>query len=148
MTAATVSIDRTSLSLGALSIGTDRTGTYCLTINGLGDPEMVWRFGTMPNSDAIHGREVTSAALEQSSLALEVAVQGTTSSDLRTKRVALTTALSQFTYTVTVTVDGVAQTWACDPANWSVSGGTVPHAHQDQFVQVMTLTIPVHPIAS
>lgn len=146
--AASVSIDRTSLSLGALTIGDNPGDAYCLTPTGLGDPEMVWRVASMPDSASIHGREITAAALEVSSLPIEVVVSGSSAANLRANRVALTNAVSQFTYTTTVTVDGVAQVWLCEPGNWSVTGGVVRHAHQTELLQVLTVTIPVHPIAS
>lgn len=146
MSAASVSIDRTSLSLGALSIGDSPSDTYCVTPEGLGDPQMAWRFAVMPSADSVHGREVTSAALETSTLNLEIVITGSSASNLRANRVALTNALSQFTYTTTVTVDGVAQVWTCDPGNWSQ--GAVRYAHQDALVQVLTVTIPVHPLAT
>lgn len=146
MSAASISIDRTSLSLGALTVGDDPADTYILTPTGIGDPEMVWRFGTMANADSVHGREITSAALEQTALNLEVVVTGSSASNLRANRVALTTAISQFVYTTTVTVDGVAQVWTCDPGNWS--SGPVNYGLQTALVQVLALSIPVYPIAS
>lgn len=146
MSDASVSIDRTALSLGALALGDNPGDTYCVTPEGLGDPEMVWRFGVMPNSDSVHGREITSAALEQSALNLEVIITGSSASNLRANRVALTNALSQFSYTTTVTVDGVAQVWSCDPGNWSQ--GAVRYSHQNALLQVLTISIPVHPVSA
>lgn len=145
-TTAAVSIDRASLSLSALDIGDSPGDTYCLTPEGLGEPEMTWRLGAMPDSASIHGREYISAALDESSLPLEIVVSGTSAANLATNKAALTTALSQFSYSVTVTVDSLAKVWLCGPANWSI--GAVQHSHQVELVQVVRFTIPVYPVAS
>lgn len=145
MSTATVSLDRTSLSLSALAI-TDDGSTYQLKQDGLSRPAMTWRFTTMPDSADIHGTENVAAARERTTIPLEVIVKSTSSSALNTAVVALETALSQWAYDVTVTVDGVAQVWHAAPAAWSFSQPTSP-GMVAQFFTLMTITIPVYPIA-
>jgi hypothetical protein len=146
MSTITVSIDRTSLSLSALA-ATNDGATYQIAQDGLGDPGITWRKSTMPDSDDIHGSEYVAAAKEQTSIPLEVIVKAASSSALKTARDALFAALSQFTYTVTVTVDGVSDVWTAGPADWARSTAVQP-GQVAQFFTVLTITIPVYPIAS
>lgn len=98
----------------------------------------------MPDSDAVHGTEFTAAAKEQSSLPLEVRVQGSSAGDLASACDALEAALSQFTYETTVTVDAVGRVWTCAPASWST--GLVLSDESAAFFTVYSVTIPVYPI--
>jgi hypothetical protein len=145
MSMATVSIDRSSLTLAALVIADDGA-TYQLTKDGLGEPGISWRTTSMPDSQDVHGSEPLSHVKEQTSIPLEVMVKAASSSALKTAVTALKKALSQFSYPVTVTVDGVADTWSASPASWS--RGTVQPGQVAQFFTVLTITIPVYPIAS
>lgn len=143
---ASITITRTALSLADLVIN-DTSATYRLTPDGLGDPGMTWRLTSMPDSADVHGTEYIAAVLEQSSLPLKVLVMGADAAAVRTARNALTAALSQFDYSITVTVDGQAQTWDCSPASWSLADG-VQYAMVAARLEVMTITVPVYPIAS
>lgn len=149
MSTASVSIDRSSLSLSPLLL-TDDSPTYRLTDNGLGEPGFTWRETLMPDSGDVRGSELIAAVLERSSLPLEVLVMGSTSADLKTSVLALRDAVWQFSYATTVTVDGQSDTWAgCGPAAWSLSDGKVDHSHVAQFFRVYTITIPLYdPVAS
>lgn len=146
MSVATVSIDRSSLSLSALTI-TDDGATYQLAQDGLGRPGITWRLASAPDSANVHGTEYVGAAREQSSLPLTVIVKAASSSALNTAVAALEDALSQFAYDVTVTVDGVAKVWPASPAAWSFTTPVSP-AQVTQFYTLMTITLPVYPIAS
>jgi hypothetical protein len=142
-TTASVSISRPSG--GPLVIGSaGEADTWALDREGLGDPDMNQRLGYAPDSSAIHGKELLSASLDQTSIPLKVHVYGTDSADLRANRDALTAALSQFSYTTTVTVDGVSQIWSCDPASWSP--GLVKVEQVSSFRQLLSITIPVFPV--
>lgn len=148
---ASVSIDRTSLSLSPLVIvgPGDASTTYLLTKNGLGRPGVTQRLTYMPDSPYIHGSELLAAAQEQSSLPLEIVVQAATASALDAAVQALADAVFQFSYTVTVTpASGVSKTWACDPAALAPSSGGEIDAAWLQFVDVLKVTIPVYPIPS
>lgn len=119
---------------------------FFLDQDGLGEPGMSWRFGEMPNSQDIHGREIVSAALEVSSLPLRIWVTGDTSAEIQANRNTLQAALSQFAYETTVTVDDVGLVWACDPANWAVVGDLRRHEHVGALLLPLAVTIPVQPI--
>lgn len=146
MSTVTVSIDRTSLSLSALSI-TDDGATYQISQDGLSRPGVTWRMAAVPNSADTHGTEYVAAAKEQTSIPLEVIVKAASSAALNTAVEALLDALSQFSFDVTVTVDGVAKTWAASPASWAPKAAAGP-AQVAQHFEVLTVSIPVYPIAS
>lgn len=145
MSVASISIDRTSLTLSALVVADDGT-TYRPTPDGIGRPGISWRLTAMPDSADSHGTEYVAAVKEQSSMPLQVKVYADSSAALDAACDALEEALSQFAYTMTVTVDGVAKTWTCAPASWQVSNfdsGEVA-AH----IATYAITVPVYPIAS
>src|SRR5690349_11923378 len=146
MSTVSVSLDRSSLSLAAL-VAADDGATYQIAQDGLGDPGITWRKLTMPDSNDVHGSEYVAAVKEQSSIPLTIIVKASSSAALKTARDALFDALSQFAYTVTVTVDGVAEAWAAGPADWSRST-TVQPGQVAQFFTVLTITIPVYPVAA
>ena len=148
MTSAQVSIDRSSLSLAALILSSTPTDTYVLTAEGLGRPAISRRNTYMPNNPFIHGSELVGSVKEQSTLPLEVLIQSDTAANLDAALTALADALDQFSYNVIVTIDGVAKTWACDPANYGPTDNLVKGERQAQFVDVWSLTIPVYPIPS
>lgn len=148
MSTASVSIDRTALSMSALTISGDGTGTYSLTAKGLGRPAITARSTWFPDSPDVHGSRLRSAVKEQSSLPLEVVVQAASASALDAAVTALSDALWQFSFTTTVTVDGVSKVWTCSPASWAVASGVVEVSHAAAFLEVLTITIPVYPIPS
>lgn len=144
MIAASVTIDRSSLSEADLTIAD--SGTYCLTEKGLGRPGITWRKATAPDSADVHGSEYFAAVKEQTSLPLEVAILADSSAELEAAIDELTDALSQFTYTVTVTVGGVSKVWDAGPADWSAASGLVEFSKANRFFDVLKVTIPIYPI--
>jgi len=145
---ATVSIDRTGLSLSALVIETSGAGTYVMDQGGLG------RVGTTPrdtlatDSPFIHGHTRVASVLEETTLPLVVRVQSTTSALLNTAVTALETALHQFVYTVTVTVDGIARVWTAYPATIGAVDGLVAYERVTDFYEVLSISIPVYPVSA
>lgn len=145
-TTATVSISRTALALTALVIADDGAEPYSLTATGLGRPEITPRNTYAPDSRYINGSELVAVTREQSALPLEVLVQADSAVTLHNAIAALDDAIWQFTYTVTITVGGVAQVWTCSPGVLNTVSGTVDHGHADQHMAVVALALPCHPI--
>lgn len=96
----------------------------------------------------VHGSEYVGAVKEQTSLPLKVLVQAASSAALDTAVAALEAALSQFTYTATVAVDGVTKVWSCAPASYGSESGLVEHAMVSGHFDTFVVSIPVYPIAS
>ena len=143
-----VSIDRTSLSLSALVIDTEGFNTYYVDKAGLGRVGKTPRETIAAASPFVHGQLRTAVVWEESTLPLTVRVQGTTSSALASAVDALEAALSQFVYTVTVTVDGVARAWTAYPATWNSTDGLTAFERVKTFHEDLSISIPVYPVSS
>lgn len=143
-----VTIDRSSLSLADLVIDEAMDGTYVLLLGSrLRRPGTIWRKSAMPDSNDVHGTEFLTAVKEQADIPLKVMVQADTSAALDTAIDELDDALSQFTYPVTVDLDGVEKVWDASPAPWSPDDLEEYQAVLQHF-DVLTVTLPVYPIAS
>lgn len=130
---------------GSPAVTIDDDGpTYRLTEDGVGRPGMSHRIVYAPDSPYTHGSEKVSAAREQTSLPLRFKVFAASTAALEAACDVLEAALSQFTYTATVTEDGVSKIWNCDPASWS--SGLVDSGEVAAKIRTYTVTIPVHPI--
>ena len=139
-----VSIDRTSLGAGALSIPDFPVAGLWIPEDGLTRPGKTWNRQTA-SSPFTHGSVTTRATLEQSSINLSVYAQGASTAALVALQDTLEAAVSQFAYTVTITVDGSAKAYTCDPGDVSWGDLLAPQARA--FLSRATLTIPCHPIA-
>lgn len=139
-----VSIDRGNLGLGALVIGTDPSGSWWLPEDGIGAPGYAHR-RSYATAAYVHGDLQTTAVLEQSTLPLTVYIGGDTTAQLRNRTETLVTALRQFYFTATVTVDDYAETWGCDCADV----GAAVYVPGEVFAHIARreVTIPVYPIA-
>lgn len=136
-----VTVSRTALALPVLSL---TTSPYWIDEDGLESPEMTWRRTYAGDSPYTHGSELVAAVKEQTSLPLGVLILADSALELQTALDDLDEAVSQFTYTTTVTVDGIARSWSCDPASWR--RGRIDSGEQAAFLARVALTIPVYPI--
>ena len=137
----TLSIDRASLGLLPLSVGTARTaGSYQLTANGW-NPGRVQRDNAIATSRWLSGGRLVSTRNEIISLELTVRVWASSVANMRTMVDDLGNALGQFSYTVTETVTGALTTnvYTCMPASWSVESD--PNQWR-QFTTLFTASIP------
>lgn len=141
MSAASVSIDRTSLALSPLVISDDGA-VFRLTEKGVGYVVQSVRTTSAPDSVDVDGSEVLGFAREATALTVEFHIFGASSAAVAASLAELEDALYRLDYPVTRTVDGVASTWsggpcAVRPARPSVDAGVVA-AHFDTFA----VTIP------
>lgn len=137
-----LTITRASLSLPDLVIGDDPGGS--LWIAGAGEPGFGFRYNYAPDSDHVPGSALLSAVLEMSSLPVTIYARAASSAALATLRNEVAAAVSQFSYTVTLTVDGIASSFSADPVwphwQWAEDSGMVA-AHMAST----SLSIPVNP---
>lgn len=136
-----LSIDRSSLGLLPLSIGTARTaGSYQLAANGW-NPGRVQRDNAVATSRWLSGGKLVSTRNEIISLELTVRIWGTSVANMRTMIDDLGNALGQYSYTVTETVTGALTTnvYDCMPASWAVESD--PNQWR-QFTTLFTASIP------
>lgn len=142
-----VTIDRSSLSLSDLVIDEALDATYVLLRGSrLRRPATTWRKGGPPDSQDVHGSEFTSAVKEQTEIPLRVMVQADTSAALDAAIDELDEALSQFTFPVTVDLDGVVKVWDASPAPWAPEPDLEEYAAMLQHFDVLTISVPVYPI--
>jgi hypothetical protein len=121
-----------------------QSGTYAVVADTLGDPGLNWRYG-YATSPWVDSQLLTSAVKDKATLNFEVDVTGTTIANLVANITALRTALSQFTYTTTVTVGGQSVAYTCDPGRLSKKGGTWQDERLAHITQRLAVSIPVNP---
>jgi hypothetical protein len=143
----TISIARTSLSLSPLVLSAADDAT-ALGIADYTEPAIQQRVKYAPDSDYVHGSTALASSLQQTMLNFDVSTDLAASESAARALIAeLRTALGQFSYNVTVTVDGsTAEVWACDPG----SVGTVSRTFENlkSHNAVYPVSIPCHPVRS
>lgn len=132
--------------------GADLVLSGTIDANALGvtnyqEPPRQARVEYAPDSRYVHGSEALSATYQQSFLSFDVVTdQAATEAASRTSLAELLAAIGQFSYTVTVVVDGApAETWACD------TGSMVPVGNRtlmdlEHHNPVWSVQIPCKPI--
>lgn len=131
-----------SASPSNITIG--QSGTYRVVADTLGDPGLNWRLG-YASSPWVDSETLVSAAKSKATFPFECDVYGTSIADLISKIAALRTALSQFSYTVTVTIGGSSVAYSADPGTLSKKGGTWQDDRLGFLAQRLAISIPVDP---
>lgn len=139
----TLTFSRTSLSLSSLLIGTDPTAGLWLPEDSVTEPGRTVRRAYAPDSAFIPGRYLLSAVEDAATVPVTVYARGATGAELAANRAILDAAASQFNYSLTLTVDGVARTWSADPElpQWGLVDTGMVRARIARAV----LVIPVNP---
>lgn len=139
-----VTFDRTSLSLSPLVIDNDPfTGNFHLPEDGTERPGRKIRRTYAPTSAYVAGSYLLAAVEDSGTLPLSIYVHGTDATDLEAAIDELEAAVTQFAYTVTVTVDGVARSFNADPElpSWGVLDSGMVGAHLARA----SIVIPINP---
>lgn len=140
-----LSINRAGLSKPALTFVDNPASGLWIPENGLGRPGTRWRRKYV-ESDNLHGSLLLQATREHSSIPATLYVQADTTAALHALMDDVEEALGQFFYPVTLTVDGVSDTYNADPAD--VDWGTIDSGMVKAYMASTQVTIPVYPIAS
>ena len=144
----TVTVTRTALSLPDLVITNDpQAGDFWLPEEGLQEPDGDYRITYMPDHPDVHGKEKLSAVLEHDALPLVVYTKSTTGAGVRTNKNVLNAAFGQWSYGITVNVDGDSWgTFSADPhrPRWGAVDSGMVRAH----LAKASLVVPIYPIAS
>src|SRR5690606_16648555 len=82
----------------------------------LGPGERSWRLAEVEGAYQ-HGSNILGARLARTTLPLQVAITGSSLSQVQSRESALVSAVSQVVYTVTVNLDGAIYEWRCHPAD-------------------------------
>lgn len=137
-----ISIDRTSLSEDTLVLTPDFTGDFWLDEN-IGRPNFTFRKKHAPESDYAAGQVLLAAVMDQADVSFTVYAHADTTAALDALMTDLESALAQFIYEVTVTIDGVAKVYEAEcsmPAWGPIDSGEV-RAHLVRAA----VSIPVNP---
>lgn len=143
---ATVTLDRTSLSLPPLEItgsAPDTSGLFLDGSVGLLEPAFDVRATYAPDSNYVPGTQLLTAVLGASTLPLAVVAMGASAAGLATVKAELETAVWQFSYDVTLTVNGQPRTWSAGPC-WP-AWAELSSALADQHLARTAVVIPVNP---
>lgn len=144
MTTFSVTIDRTALTLSPLVITNDPFGTaFHLPSDGIGRGNFAIRKTYAPTSRLIGGQQLLSAVTDLGSLPLRIYAHGSTTAEVASNMAVLNAALSQWAYEITLTVDGVSETWWADPElpTW----GPVDSGEVAAHMAIATVTVPIQP---
>ena len=149
MATLTISIDRTSLpgSLAPLVFSATENDGNALGIESFTEPGKQARIAYMPDSQDVHGSEPVAWAWQQGLLSWETFADADTEAESRSLLADVVAAVSQFSYTVTVTRNGVADTWSANPGS-VVPAGDLTLEELESHNPTYVVTIPVYPIAS
>lgn len=133
-------ITRTSLGQGNLVI--DEAGGYYIQRDGFGPGEVSHRRSYV-ESPYMNGGYLTHSVKDQMHSTLKIRVQGSNSPDLVNKMEAICTAFEQFSYTLSVTINGQAYTYSCDAADYTIGdGGNLQDLWLRSNTQIVTFDVP------
>lgn len=139
----TASVTRAELSLSPLSL--EVPNVYSIIRESLGPGSTGWRRQTA-TSAYVHGEVLVGAVKSITMASLGVRVYGNSMSVMVSRLNDLIRAFEQFTYDLTVTIDGSTFTWRCQPADYSVGdNGNFQDHHLRAQQQEVHFSIPRHP---
>lgn len=143
-----ISVNRSQLDLPPLLIAGSRSaGTaegmpgLWIPAGGYARPQFAARRTFAPDSAFAPGKQVLGAVLDEGRWPLTIRVVASSAAVLAALRDVVELAFSQRRYPVTVTLDGVSETWRCDYAwpTWPDAAAAWRMSAEDRCV----LTIPV-----
>jgi hypothetical protein len=139
-----LTIDRTSLSLSPLVISNDPfAGNFHLPEDGLERPGFTMRRLYAADSAYFAGRVLLAAVADASTLPAVIYAHAASSAALSVAMAELEAATTQFAYSLTLSIDGEAQTWAADPElpQWGPVDSGLVRAH----IARASIAIPINP---
>lgn len=111
-----------------------------------GPGDLTWRLNEQ-KSPFISGSMLVSAVKDTKTVLLGVRTWGSTVPDLMNRLAVLCRAFEQFSYTLTMTIDGSVLSYLCQPANYSSgNNGELDKYELGQKTQLTTFSIPTNPI--
>lgn len=141
--AISASITRSELLLAPLSL--EVPGQYQIMRSTLGPGAISWRRQTA-SSPFVHGQVLVNAVKDVATSTLGVRVIGGSASSLWSRIDTLLRAFEQFSFDLTVALDGQTFTWRCQAADYSVGeSGVFQDFHLRSLQQEVQFSIPRHP---
>ena len=144
MVAMSVVFDRTALTLGDLTISNTPGGDYWLP-EGVEWPRFGRRKEFAPPSPYLSGRTLLARVSDVGLLPLTIYVGGSTTSEVETQKAALQAAVDQWSYDLTLTVDGVSADFTAECADDDITWGAIDSGMVRAHICRGSLTIPLYP---
>lgn len=142
-----LTLTRTSLSLADLVIDSDPfSGSFHLPEDGIEWPRFDTRRTYAPPSEFVAGRVLLSAVPDVGAMTTTIYARGTDAATLKAAKAELEAAVSQFSYTLTLTENGQSWTWTAQPE--LPSWGQVDTGMVRAFMAKATVVIPLNPEGS
>ena len=133
-------VSRSSLGRAALDLSTGGYDIVSLTSGGV-----TWR-RTVVHGKYQRGRALIQAQQDTVTDVVVVRVSGTSQPQVENRVAVLRQAFSQFTYTLTTEIDGVARTIDCEPADMAIVGDdTRQKTLTYHLMREVSLSIPRDP---
>lgn len=141
----TVTISRTSLSLGPLVISNypEPGSPWWLPEDAVGEPGFAFRTTMAPESAYMPGDQPLAAVLDAATLPLAVYAQAVEGATLEQVKAVLSLAVAQFRYAITVDVGGQSRSWVAFPA-WP-QWGDLDSGMAAQSMARCSITVPINP---
>lgn len=138
----TATISRTDLALADLAL--EDPGTY--RIVELSTGTVTWRRETV-ESPNVRGRGLIGAVQDTKTGRIVIRASASSAAALATRTATLTDAFEQLGYTLTVTIDGVTHSWACECADWAPgTDGAVDKFELADRQRTLAFTWPHDPV--
>lgn len=142
------SVTRTELALSNLEFGTltqDGASGFYIVRNGFG-PGSVSKRRITAESIFYPGRTLVHATPDVQTSILKIRVKGETQQDLYNRVAEVTAAFDQFSYSLTVNINGTYWEYECETADWTLGqDGAVDDIMLRSNTQFVTFTIPHAP---
>lgn len=136
-------LTRAELGLPALQV--QAPGTYRVVSAGPG--ARTWRRNRVAGLYTA-GAVLVTAVKDMSVAPLVVRCEATSAAQLDANVAALVRAVEQLTYSLTLVIDGVSRTWACEPADYAPVGEEYDKLRLMQHQQDYRFQIPRQPVPS
>lgn len=139
-----MTISREQLALTPLNINSETEG-YLLLRGGFDLGSRTWRRQTV-QSPFTDGRTIVGAVMDVVTREFTFEVRGSTAYIMNDRMHHLIRAFSQFSYTLTATIQGYTRAWRCEIADVEVGdAGKLQEFHAMSFRQNVTFSVPCNP---
>lgn len=140
-----VHVSRAELALSNLELSDPVNGYNVISV---GPGSTSWRRETA-KSPWVHGEVLINAVKDVGIVPLGVRVFASSAATKETRLGALLAAFSQFEYVMTITINGVAYAWSCQPADWSIGeNGSFDKFYEMVHQTEVSLSVPRVPVPS
>lgn len=140
-----VAFSRSGLSLTTLTISDTPGSSFWLPESGSDWPRFGRRKEYAPNSRYLSGRTLLARASDIGTLPLTVYAKAATGTALEALKAELQQAVDQWTYSLTLTVDGAAATYTAECVDDDIAWGELDSGMVRAHIARGTFAVPLYP---